>query len=145
LARTTVDSGGVDARRKRSIGSVSYRGFHENQSSDPSLRTEQVQAALAEALRLFHPRDVVAFERLHRLCGVVLHPLENGDAALLRADVRFPDMEQRAHAEGLNLVLEQPLHRLLQGLLNLADTDGASGGREQEPLDEQITEEVRFP
>jgi hypothetical protein len=48
------------------------------------------------------------------------------------------------HAHLLDLVFEQQLDRLVERLLNLADTNPARAGIEQTALDQKLSEEMRL-
>ncbi len=108
-------------------------------------RAQQFQAHGAQGLRLFHPGSVKPLERLDAVGRVVLHALEDDDAAAWRVDLVLLDVELLRHAHRGDLVLQQPLDRLLKALLHLADARPTSPGVHQAALDQQLSEEMGLP
>ena len=75
---------------------------------------------------LLDPRAPEALERLDRVCGVVLHALEDHDAGPATAqDLRLEDLELVLHTHLADLRLDQALGGIPERALDLADTDKA--------------------
>ncbi len=96
----------------------------------------QVDAVLRRAVGLFPPTALEPLQRLDAVGRVVLHALEHDDAAAGRLDLGFQNLEQARHAESLDLVLDQQLHRVLEALLHLTNTGGSRAWMHHAPLDQ---------
>jgi hypothetical protein len=82
----------------------------------------QTQAALADRLCFLTPGYIVAFKRLDRFRGMVLHTLENYDTAAVRSfNMRVQYAEVIADRQCGDLILNQQLDGLIEAFLNLAD------------------------
>jgi hypothetical protein len=75
---------------------------------------------------------------------VILQALEDDDAVARRLDLLLEDPELGAEAEFMDLRLEQPLARLRQRLLHLADADCERAFAREALLDQQLAKEVRL-
>ena len=73
---------------------------------------------------------------------VILHALEDDEAFAGRFYPVVEDAEQRPDTELLDLLLDEPLCRLCQSALNLADADGSGAELQDARLDEELGEEV---
>ncbi len=107
-------------------------------------RAQQVQAADRQGLRLLDPGDVVALQRLDALGGVVLHALEDDAAAPRPQDAVGQHPEVAAEAQRLDLVLDQPLDRLVERALHLADAHRPHRRRLDAAPHQQLGERVRL-
>jgi hypothetical protein len=65
---------------------------------------------------------MVSLKRLDRLGGMILHSLKSNDAVAWSLDVRLKNPELTPDAEGLDLVLDEQLDRLLQRVLDFPQT-----------------------
>ena len=74
--------------------------------------------------------------------AVILHALEDDDAFAGRFYLVVKDAEQWPDTELLDLLLDEPLCRLCQSALNLADADGSGAELQDARLDEELGEEV---
>ena len=106
-------------------------------------RAQQVQAALAQALRFFHPSHGEALKRLDTVSGMVLHTLKDDEGAVLADDLCLLNVEQVPNAKRFNLFLEQLFNRLVKGLLHFAHAH-RMGALHDASLDQQFREEVRL-
>jgi hypothetical protein len=68
---------------------------------------------------------VKPLQRLDALAVGVLHALEEDHTAARRVDLGVEDFEHIPNAERLDLVLDQALNALFEGLLDLTHANGA--------------------
>jgi hypothetical protein len=95
-------------------------------------------------LGFFNPSPVEAFKRLHAVCGVILHPLEDDEAIAGRFDYLAEYLKALGLAEvvGLQSIFNQLLGGLLEGLLHFTDADAAMAGEHQMLFGEKPCEEA---
>jgi hypothetical protein len=72
---------------------------------------------------LLDPRAIEALQRLDRVGRVIVHALEQRDAAVLGHDLLVVDVEVRAGVVLVDLRDQQLAHRELERLLHLAQAD----------------------
>src|SRR5262249_60521226 len=75
---------------------------------------------------------------------VILHAAEDDDAVARRLDLVGEHLKARAKTERSDLALDQPLARLRQRPLRLADADRQRAALGLAGLDQQFTEEMRL-
>src|SRR5689334_20359118 len=86
-------------------------------------RAQQREAPGAQRLCLIDPGDPKPLERFDRLGRVILKSTENDEAVARRLDPVAIELESAADAERGDLAFDQPLARLRQRPLRLADAD----------------------
>lgn len=74
-----------------------------------------------QRLRLLHPGDVEALQRLDVFGIVALHPLEDDDRSVPSADLGPKHVEEPAKSQFLDLVDQQLPNRLLETVLHLTN------------------------
>jgi hypothetical protein len=136
----------VSPLNSTSTGSLGLFGFHENHSSEPGLR--MVGRSRSN-------------ERWLRLCASSTQAMSNPSSDLIESAVWFcipwnmmtPPPGVRISASSiskpgapkrLDLVLDQQLDRVLEALLNLADTGRSQARSQHALLDQRLGEEVRL-
>jgi len=75
---------------------------------------------------------------------VILHTLEQDYTTTTRLDLIRLHLEVRPKPQRLDLVLNQPLGRILQALLMLSDTNRAKARATIMIIDHQLREEMRL-
>ena len=75
---------------------------------------------------------------------MVLHSLEDDDTPAGRLDLGGLDVEILADPQRLDLVLNQPLSRFLERLLDLAYADSPRAGMDQAVFNQALCEVVRL-
>src|SRR5204863_3041123 len=83
--------------------------------------TQQCEASRGKALRFIDPGDAKSFQRLDRFRGVILHAAEDDEAVAGRFDLVGENLEALAYTQSGKLAFDQPLARLRQRALRLAD------------------------
>src|SRR5690242_933153 len=103
-------------------------------------------------VRLFPPTPFEVLQRLDRVGVVVVHSLEDDDSIPGDFDAVLPDLKTIRFREAKlsDFVLDQELGGLGEILLELPKAHGthalaAFSGFSQTILDQQFTEEMRFP
>src|SRR5262249_39753535 len=106
--------------------------------------TQQREASRAQRLRLVDPGDAESLQRLDGFGCMILHAAKNDDAVARRFDLVGEGPKTLAETERSDLALDQPLARLRQRPLRLADADRQRAMLRLAGLDQQFAEEVRL-
>ena len=94
----------------------------------------------------FDPCAVKAFQRLHAIGGVILHPLEYDQPIAWRLDYFAEYLESLGFAKivCLDCILDQLFGRLFERLLHFADADAAMALEAQMFFNHQASKESGF-
>src|SRR5438270_807409 len=82
-------------------------------------------------------RHVIALVGLHGLRRVILHAGERDNPAAGRLDLSLQALKLAPEPELFDLLLDQPLGRFLEALLNFANAEDPRAGLEQTLLNHQ--------
>jgi hypothetical protein len=93
-------------------------------------------------LRFIDPGNPKSFQRFYRVRGVILHAPEDDEAVARGFDLVAIDLELVTEAEAGDLALDQPLGRLRQRPLRLADAHRQRAALGLASLHQKLPKEV---